>query len=1253
MNFLIYGLLLIIKVRHYLENKMSFLNGNRKKGEQSQVGSSIVQVGLAATMASMLSACGGGGGGGSTTSGTTTTDKQTNDVTLNSLDVSSLDSGTVGELENDLKTLLKKDGDTDAEVEQAVSNFKSTFFRSDDQSDSDVVKVQTSGDISFFASTTSSGISRMTSLEQKKDADGNVKELVFTIYDESAEDYTKTDLSVTGAATTKQYSLSFTENDDGTISVNIPDNVTNKSHEQIGTVKNHVNNHTSKGEAEKMFLSSEELIKKLVGHAEGYKNKLDVSYKKMKDDFIKEASNLKVKIDHLVEAHDIDESKPFLKLYFNSTNDNVINDIIKLLKKYKDSGKSYESFTDTILFPTNTIVKEKFAEEIGISHDLYEGVGKYLSGKKYNEFDFIDFIKNTDEKVAKDYIKFMLKDKSDGYSSTVNNLYDTIKKLDVSVSNPDVALEGATADIEGMLGDISDTYLFKVRDEDLPDGEDPFLLVLNFEIDNAKGFEEFEELTGFKTFSIKLDYRKITDMPGKLRDLDYSKVAKLLEVDGTLKYTPSWDSVANEVKYTFSHEKNNESDTIFFDGTTLNSMLNKLYSLLKSDSSIDTSRIESLIKLSDNDINFIDIPPLIAQFGEGADAEYLRFDMGTEGESYNGVDKLSLPEGFAGKEDAEFTYQRLIPENSNNSLEGAIAPIDLAATEGPLVDGATVVAPDVVEFQEVDAKLQYYYSESSKVGSVVVKNYGPVSVTSMTSKGEDNKMKIDLTGITDNNGLNLHQASLLVKSPSLPWGLKAFEQLDLHKTHEVEMTADFWSENYSVDVFIIDDDGFMAKIEESYNAPKVYLFENTLTNSSWGSQSLINGNDIEVGSNHVYVNFNDNGTLAPFPYTDTNSNSISVFKKDANGNFSSTDGVYYDQSENFTFEWNAIDESIGGDGEVNYYTGKQLSDKYYLNLDEVYGAGKLQLTVTYDSDLAKKDDSDLEVYKSDIINFRIDLNSAKINGNVVVSTNGYYRKVDNKSVNTLEDNILFVDFSIQNFTMPLFDYAEVKPFSFSDINSNQFIGYDDLASIKLADISDRYKFQWSEVNSDGSMSLLSQHKPYLELDSLTANTVLLEVTYDDEGDGFNDDVTYQSDKIEIYDGSVRLKYDASPVEESADVSSGANLNYATKFLYVSFDDKGTINGILDEAQAVATNNQGDLITNDNGAPPVYYDVNDNFDYQWYKDTNADGKVGNDTAFSGETNYYIDTQVLTMGDSVYIKVTSDDKDDYYSDIFTFS
>ena len=49
---------------------MSILNGNRKKGEQSQVGSSIVQVGLAATMASMLSACGGGGGSSSGTTGT-------------------------------------------------------------------------------------------------------------------------------------------------------------------------------------------------------------------------------------------------------------------------------------------------------------------------------------------------------------------------------------------------------------------------------------------------------------------------------------------------------------------------------------------------------------------------------------------------------------------------------------------------------------------------------------------------------------------------------------------------------------------------------------------------------------------------------------------------------------------------------------------------------------------------------------------------------------------------------------------------------------------------------------------------------------------------------------------------------------------------------------------------------------------------------------------------------------------------------
>ena len=127
MNFLIYGLLLNTTARHSLESKMSFLNGNRKKGEQSQVGSSIVQVGLAATMASMLSTCGGGGGGGSTTDASKT--DQSVSLTMGSSSANFLLEGMDADLNAPLKQLLLASGASAQGIDEKVSSLKSDLFR--------------------------------------------------------------------------------------------------------------------------------------------------------------------------------------------------------------------------------------------------------------------------------------------------------------------------------------------------------------------------------------------------------------------------------------------------------------------------------------------------------------------------------------------------------------------------------------------------------------------------------------------------------------------------------------------------------------------------------------------------------------------------------------------------------------------------------------------------------------------------------------------------------------------------------------------------------------------------------------------------------------------------------------------------------------------------------------------------------------------------------------------------------------------
>ena len=198
-----------------------------------------------------------------------------------------------------------------------------------------------------------------------------------------------------------------------------------------------------------------------------------------------------------------------------------------------------------------------------------------------------------------------------------------------------------------------------------------------------------------------------------------------------------------------------------------------------------------------------------------------------------------------------------------------------------------------------------------------------------------------------------------------------------------------------------------------------------------------------------------------------------------------------------------------------------------------------------------------------------------------------------------------------------------------------------LAEIKIGEKSEIVRFQMDNLSG----------KILNGVDKLDANDNYEYVEYKLKNTGVIDKVA--KNESDFFKGKVELIYDDSPVGKKADVSNETtNLSHATDFLYVSFDDKGTINGILDETQAVATNNQGDLITIDDGALPVYYDVNGNFDYQWYK-ANDGGVVGNDTPFSGQTNYFIHSNDLSNGDSVYIMVTSDDNDVYYSDIFTFS
>ena len=173
---------------------MSFLNGNRKKGEQSRLGGSIVQVGLAATMASMLSACGGGG------SGVTATEVDVAGVPSVRMQLGSLDFTIPksGELNNvvdtSLKTFLTKHftGNTANEIEAKYKSLKKELFGDENTTD---YKIEVDGDNIYIAGTVKDANGSVTSsrlgvLEQVKGADEKLETVKLFSFESTSQDFT-------------------------------------------------------------------------------------------------------------------------------------------------------------------------------------------------------------------------------------------------------------------------------------------------------------------------------------------------------------------------------------------------------------------------------------------------------------------------------------------------------------------------------------------------------------------------------------------------------------------------------------------------------------------------------------------------------------------------------------------------------------------------------------------------------------------------------------------------------------------------------------------------------------------------------------------------------------------------------------------------------------------------------------------------------------------------------------------------------
>ena len=188
---------------------MSILNGNRKKGQQSQVGGSIVQVGLAATMASMLSACGGGGGESSTTD--TSKSDQPVSLTMGGSSANFLLEGTDADLNAPLKQFLLASGASDQGIDEKVSSLKSDLFGDDVKN----YKIEVNGENIHFASTDTSGVSSMRTLVQKKDQDGSLTHIELVAHGPGNGDLTTQTLFEVAASVPKLQSYIFVEGKNG------------------------------------------------------------------------------------------------------------------------------------------------------------------------------------------------------------------------------------------------------------------------------------------------------------------------------------------------------------------------------------------------------------------------------------------------------------------------------------------------------------------------------------------------------------------------------------------------------------------------------------------------------------------------------------------------------------------------------------------------------------------------------------------------------------------------------------------------------------------------------------------------------------------------------------------------------------------------------------------------------------------------------------------------------------------------------